>query len=237
VAIHQPEHMPWLGFLDKARTADLLVFLDHVQFRKRYFQNRNKIRTTDGWTWLTVPVQVKSRYEQAINEVGVDNSLHARWGRKYWETILHAYGKAPHFAEHHPFFEDVFARNWKLLVELNIVLIEYLLSVYGMSPKLIRSSDLPVKGHKGELILNICREVSADTYLSGISGEDYLPKDDFARDGIDVEIQEFHHPIYSQMHDPFAPCMSSVDLLFTHGPESRRILEGRNVPTIDEVYR
>jgi len=72
VTIHQPEHLPWLGLFDKIRRADLFVILDCVQFRKNYFQNRNRIRTESGWTWITVPV--RRPLLAPINEIQIDLS-------------------------------------------------------------------------------------------------------------------------------------------------------------------
>src|SRR5205823_11747690 len=87
VTIHQPEHLPWLGFIDKARQADLLVLLDDVQFRKNYFQNRNRVRAAGGPVWVTVPVLTKGNADQEIREVQINSEGSPRWREKYWGTI------------------------------------------------------------------------------------------------------------------------------------------------------
>src|SRR2546428_602993 len=102
VTIHQPEHLPWLGFFDKVRQADVFVILDHVRYRKRYFQNRNRIRAEHGAIWLTVPVHVKGMFHQPINEVRIDNEGNPRWREKCWNSIVQNYRKAPHSPIMHP---------------------------------------------------------------------------------------------------------------------------------------
>jgi len=102
--------------------------------------------------------------------------------------------------------------------------------------RIVRSSDLGVTGSKGELILALCRKLGATTYLSGVSGRDYLDCPQFEQKGIRVVFQEFHHPIYRQLHEPFLPCMSAIDLLFNYGPQSLDVIKGVGVETTDQVF-
>lgn len=236
VTIHQPEHLPWLGFLDKASQADLFVLLDHVQYRKRYFQNRNRIRSSEGFIWLTVPVLVKGRYTQAINQVVVNNEGAPRWREKCFNSLVHCYRKAPFFARYAGFFEDLYRRQWERLVDLNETIIRYLLQAFSIQVPLVRSSELGTNEQKGDLVLEICQKVGATTFLSGISGQEHLDMKRFSAQGVAVRVQEFHHPIYRQLHEPFLPCMSGIDLLFNHGPESSDILRGVGVSTMEEVF-
>lgn len=236
VAIHQPEHLPWLGFFDKIRQAELFVVLDHVQYRRRYYQNRNRIRAAQGAVWLTVPVHVKGRYDQPINEVRIDNEGNPRWREKCWNNVVHNYKKAPYFHDHAPFFEGLYQKDWDRLVDLNEAIIRYLLSALGIPARLVRSSRLASEAEKGELMLDICRKVGATTYLSGISGKDYLDPGRFAEHNIKLAFQEFHHPIYRQLYEPFVPCLSSIDLLFNYGPASLDVIKGVGVETMTHVF-
>jgi len=229
VTIHQPEHLPWLGFFDKVRQADVFVMLDHVQYRRRYFQNRNRISTTQGSIWLTVPVLVKGKYDQLINQVRIDNEGHPRWKQKCWHSIAHSYTKTAYFSHHADFFEDLYKKEWDRLVGLNESIIRYLLKALGIKVTIVQSSTLHVTQEKGDLILEICKKLGAETYLSGISGKDYLDVERFAEQGIQLKFQEFHHPIYQQLHEPFQPCMSAIDLLFNYGPASLDIIKGVGV--------
>lgn len=235
-AIHQPEHWPWLGFLDKASRADRFVLLDHVQYRRRYFQNRNKIRSPDGFIWLTVPVLAKGRYAQAINEVAIDNAGEPRWREKCLNSIRHCYARAPYFAQQIGFFEGLYRRPWERLADLNGAILVYLFKAFSIRAEVTRSSQLQAEGQKGDLMLEICGKLGASSYLSGISGREYLDPERFKAQGISLQIQEFRHPIYSQLHEPFLPCMSAIDLLFNHGPQSAQILRGAGVPRMEQLF-
>jgi len=236
VTIHQPEHLPWLGFFDKARRADVLVLLDSVQFRKNYFQNRNRVRGQNGALWVTVPVLTKGSADQAISDVRINSDGSPRWREKYWGTVEQNYRHAPFWSE---YAEELRQSLWSETVSLshlNMRLIEMLLRRLRIDVRIARSSDLNVTGSRSELLLNICQRVEADRYLSGISGRDYLDRSLFDSAGIGVDFHEFHHPVYSQRHEPFVPCMSAVDLLFNHGPTSADILQGIGVEVMEEVF-
>ena len=236
VTIHQPEHLPWLGFFDKIRQVNLYIILDHVQYRKNYYQNRNRVCGDRGAEWLTVPVLTKGKLAQPINEVQIDNRSSPRWKEKYWASIHQYYRKARYWSAHEEYFENLCETDWVRLVDINEAIIQYMLASLSINVRVMKSSEMNVEGHRGELLLNICREVEADTYLSGVSGKNYLDLDMFADAGIEVRFQEFHHPIYKQVYEPFIPCMSAVDLLFNYGPASLDVIKGVGVETMDHVF-
>jgi len=239
VTIHQPEHLPWLGFFEKAARVDLLVLLDNVQYRHRYFQNRNRIRSHNGECWINVPVLLKAYARPLIQDVRINNE-EFRWREKCWRSILLNYRKARFFENHAEFFESVYARSWELLVDLNIELIRYMLRVLRVSPLLVRASELGVTNKGESLILEIAKTVKATKYLSGISGiagkgEDF--EEPFRCQGIEVDYQEFHHPIYRQVYEPFIPCLSSIDLLFNYGSNSLDVIKGMGVESMDRLIQ
>lgn len=236
VTIHQPEHLPWLGFFDKVHRANCFVILDHVQYRKNYFQNRNRIRAANGPLWITVPVRFKGRGSEQINEVQIDNRSNPRWRQKCWSSLAQSYRKASFWSDHSPYFEALYGQKWEHLALLNESVIHYLLRVLGINVDVVKSSSLLLAKKGSDLILEICRSVSATVYLSGVSGREYLDLGAFRENGIEVVFQEFHHPIYRQLYDPFIPCMSVVDLLFNHGSRSMDIIKGVGVATMDDVF-
>ena len=210
--------------------------LDHVQYRKNNWQNRNRIRGDLGPVWLTVPVLTKGKLAQPINEVQIDNRSSPRWKEKCWASIVQHYRKAEYWAAHQEFFESLYGRNWVRLVDIDDAIIQHMLASLSINVKVMRSSEMSVEGHRTALLLNICREVGADVYLSGVSGKDYLDLDMFADAGIEVHFQEFCHPIYRQLYEPFIPCMSAMDLLFNYGPASLDVIKGVGVETLDHVF-
>jgi hypothetical protein len=234
VAIHQPEFLPWLGFCDKALHADVLVLLDTVQFRKNYFQNRNRIRTANGWSWITVPI--KHPQLVPITNVRIDSDSSAY--RKNPKRIEQEYRGAPFFDRYFPDLQARLGAPHDRLETLNVDLIRFTFDALEIRTRLMLASDIAPAADGGAtaVVLDLCRRLGASAYLSGVSGREYLDLSQFAEAGIPVRFQEFHHPIYSQLHQPFVPCMSAVDLLFNHGPASREILSGVGGQRLETVF-
>jgi hypothetical protein len=226
VSIMQPAYLPWLGYFDRIARSDLHIVLDHVNLdanSKTKFANRNKVRTPQGWGWLTVPLQSKGRHgELFLNQVEV--AADTPWRQKHLGALAANYARAPHFAAHREFLAEVYGREWKRLVDLTTATTDYLHRAFGLNCPTRRSSEMGVAGEKDTLILNLCREVGATIYLSGPFGRDYLDAAAFAAAGIELRFHDYPHPEYRQSFPGFEPFMSAVDLLFNHGPASLEIL-------------
>lgn len=219
VSINQPAYLPWLGYFHRIAASDVHVVLDHVQFEKNSFTNRNKVRTPDGWCWLTVPVRTAGKFRDLpINQLEIATERH--WAAKHWATLQANYAHAPYFAAHSRFFEKIYSRSWTRLADLNREITGYLLDAFGIRSKLYFSSQMDVSGKKDELVLNLCRTLGATVYLSGPLGRNYLHEDLFHQQGIGVRYDDYHHPAYLQTYSGFEPYMAAIDLLFNAGPAS-----------------
>jgi hypothetical protein len=222
-AIHQPQFMPWLGYFDKIAKSDIFIFLDNVQFKKNEFQNRNKIKTAQGWIWLTVPVLYK--YPEPIDEVRINNRID--WRKKHVRALEINYQKAPYFQDLFPEVKRFYAQDSEFISETNRASVLMLLRMLGTHKETEVASAL---GHlpeePSERLAAICESVKADTYLSGTGGKHYLDLKPFNKKGIKVLFQDFKHPIYMQLYGDFIPYLSLLDLLFNCGPDSLQILEG-----------
>lgn len=223
VAIHQPQYLPWLGYFDKIDKSDVFVLLDNVQYKKNEWQNRNRIKTARGWQWITVPVLYK--FPQRIRGVRINNRVN--WREKHLHALVCNYSKSPYFGDHRSFFEHTYNRNWEYLVDINTHMIKYLVKVLGITTKILIASDFSLRDHPTERLIDICKAVGADTYLSGVDGARYMDMEKFMQAKIKVIVQKFKHPIYNQLFGKFEPFMSIVDLLFNHGHESLRIIRGK----------
>ena len=227
LAIHQPEFLPWLGFFYKMSLADEYIILDHVQFKKRYFENRNKILSPQGVeSWISVPVITKGRYTQAINEVEIDNSRN--WKNKFLATIEHYYSKSKYF---YTYFNElnsiIVAYDGNRLVDLNIALINFFRKhLYITCPLRFSSEMIGSDWHHlgSDLILQLCLLAGAEVYLCGPSGKDYLKLEEFSAQGIGIEWLAYQHPRYVQLSQEFVPYLSTLDLLFNYGEDSMAIL-------------
>jgi hypothetical protein len=223
VSVHQPQYLPWLGFFDKIDRADVFVLLDTVQFKKNEWQNRNKIKTAQGWQWLTVPVMYK--YPQLINEVAINNGVN--WVHKQRQAVLSNYKKAAHYDFLEEFFEDLFSLPWKSISELNIDVVKKLAKILGISTPIHIASDLvEFPNDPDERLIAITRHFGADTYLAGAGGRGYMDLGKYEKNGIKVIFQDFIHPVYNQLFGEFEPFMSVVDLIFNHGGKSLGIIRG-----------
>lgn len=222
VSIHQPQFLPWLGYFDKIYKSDAFVFLDNPQYKKNEYQNRNKIRSKTGWFWLTVPVIIKNRFGQKINEVEINNLID--WKRKHVESIKQSYSKAKYFLEYKSFIDDLYSRDWNKLVDINVYTISSILKILGIEKQIYFESKLNITTDKTDRLIDICRKLNADTYLSGTGAKEYLEEDKFKENNIKLIYQEFEHPVYPQVYNDFVPYMSIIDLIFNCGTKSLEVL-------------
>lgn len=228
VTIMQPAYLPWLGYFHRVMCADAHVILDHVQIDKNSktkFANRNKIRSRESWSWLTVPIKTKGKFGNLrLNEVVIDPE--SNWAEKHWLSLRACYGKAPFFKEQAFFFENLYAKKYKFLSELNAEVSDYLLNrVFGINTPSQLSSTLAVQSKKEDLILDICIKLGATKYISGPFGRDYLDTAEFEAAGIEVVYHNYIHPRYEQAFPGFEPYMSVIDLLFNCGPSSIDVIK------------
>ena len=223
VAIHQPEYLPWLGFFKKMMNSELFVFYDDVQFRKKGWQNRNRIRTKNGTVLLSVPVHAHS-YPN-INEITIDNKKN--WSNRHKKSILYNYASAPYFEDFKDFIESVFEKKFEYLIDLNTEIIKFVMNELEIKSKIIFSSELKISKKGSDMILDICKKVGADYYITGTSwAQSHLRIDEFKKSNIVVEFQKLQHPIYTQIHGKFIPEMSIIDLLFNEGKDrAKEILQ------------
>ncbi|MBU0634937.1 MAG: WbqC family protein [Candidatus Omnitrophica bacterium] len=229
ISVHQPQYLPWLGFFDKIDKSNCFVFLDTVQYKVREFQNRNKIRTKDGWIWLTVPVKHVSGERLALCDVEIDNS--SDWAIEHSRSLEAWYMKAPYFKTYFPFFEELYRKRWDKLIDLNIEVIQYILSALGMQTPVKLESEIGTTKRSTDRIIEICGKLGADTYLSGSGGKEYLEEEKFEENNIKLLYQDFRHPQYQQRfideQHSFLPYMCIVDLLFNEGGKSLSIIRGQ----------
>jgi hypothetical protein len=222
VVVLQPAYLPWLGFFDQLRRSDIFVYYDDVQYDKHGWRNRNLIKTQTGPIWLTVPVRHSGKGRPRILEVEIDYAK--PWARKHVQSIRQAYARASHLERYMPALEEVLEKPWERLVDLDMACVDLMAEWLGLRRPLERSSALGITGDQSERLVNICRHFGASRYLSGDVARDYLDVPLFERNGITVEWQQFVHPEYPQLHGPFAPYMSTLDLLFNCGDEAAAVL-------------
>jgi hypothetical protein len=224
--ILQPSYIPWRGYFDQINRADVFVFYDDVQYDKHGWRNRNQIKTAQGKQWLTIPVHSRAVVTQAIpiNRVEIDWSR--PWNESHWKTISIAYGRSPFFHKYAGMLEAFYQRQDVRLADLTIDLTVALARELGIrQTRFMRSSELEAGGQKTDRLVQILLQVGASHYISGPSARDYIEPDKFASAGITLEYMDYNYPEYPQLHPPFDPNLSILDLLFMTGPEAMRYIE------------
>lgn len=236
ITIHQPEHLPWLGYFNKMAKAEAYVILDNVPFRKNYVQNRNKILGTNGAQWLGVPVFINGHIDGTIKTTKIANETQPKWKMKYLKTLEQSYKKYPYYDEVFSDIEGVIMQDWISICDLNVSLFKVFAKKMKIAPKFVFASDLNVSGNKSDLILDICKSMNTDTYIAGPSGRKYLDIESFDVAGIKVVYNDYSHPQYTQKRTTeFVPYLSAVDLFMNCGyEESYKIIMNGN-ETFSEV--
>ena len=220
IAIMQPTYLPWIGYFGLISSVDCFVVLDSVQFARRSWQQRNQIKTSNGSMWLTLPVISKGLYDQKIVDVKLDN------GKNYFsehiKSIYYNYSKTAFYQEDcDKIFKSIDFDNCSYLVDATIPIIKNCCKILGIKTQILRSSEFNLNGVKDEFLVNICKFLNADEYISPPGSKVYLEESSrFDEANIGVSYINFTHPVYPQINGEFLPYMSIVDLIFNCGPDS-----------------
>jgi hypothetical protein len=225
VAILQSNYVPWKGYFDLMRSVDEFILYDDVQYTRRDWRNRNRFKSPAGVRWLTIPVQVKGRYLQRIDETLVSDQ---DWASKHWSTLRSWYGRAPFFEHYRPVLEEVYlGMSERHLSSINRRLLEVLRELLGIATPITWSTDYSATGSKTERLLSLCKASGATCYLSGPAAREYLEEDRFKAQDIEVRWMSYHgYRKYDQIYPPFDHHVSALDLLFNVGHEAPSYLIG-----------
>jgi hypothetical protein len=217
VAIVQSSYIPWKGYFDLIRAVDEFILLDDVQFTKRDWRTRNRIKTQHGPAWLTIPVQSKGRYLQTIADTVVSEP---QWGERHWKTLCGSYARAPFFSRYAPLVAPLYSPSpgEERLSAINHRFISAVCRELAIPTSLTWSSEYDVPVGRNERLVSLCASAGATEYLSGPSARGYIDESQFARAGIHVRYADYSgYPEYPQIHPPFEHHVSVLDLLFCTG--------------------
>lgn len=235
VAIVQSSYIPWRGYLALIAACDDFVFLDSVQFTRRDWRSRNRIRTPQGEVWLTIPLAQRGNYRAAIDQMTVADPT---WIGGHWRRIEAAYRKAPGFKDAAPAIESAYrsAAGVEHLSAINIAVIRAVCAALSIQTLLARDSDVIdraelIRMEPTDRLVAICRACQAARYLSGPAAKSYLDEDRFRAAGVQVEWADYSglQP-YAQIHGRFEPRVSIVDTMLNLGVGgARSALEGLRI--------
>ena len=224
---HQPVYLPWLGLFHKIATADLFCFFDIVQYQRKDYNNRNKIKTSNGELWLSVPVESKGHLNKNVSDILI---IQDNWAKKHLKSIELNYKKAPFFQDYFPELQSILINeSKKSLGCLNLRLLEYFMDCLSIKTPIVKASDYSFNGIGSDLVLDMCVKLNADNYIFGEQGKNYADINAFKEKKVIVEFQNYIHPVYRQVGKNFLPYMSIIDLLFNQGNKSFDILMSNNI--------
>jgi len=214
VSIHQPQYMPYIGYIYKILKSDVFVFLDDAQYKKNEWQNRNRIKGPNGLVWLTVPVSFN--FGDRINEVKI---VEDGWQKKHLNSIKSAYSKSNYFKDFFPYIENLLSKKYENLSVLNIKCVEMILDYLGIKKEIVISSTLKINKTKTERLVEIVKRLNGDTYLSGDGGHSYLDEEVFEKNQIKLIYLNYKPVRYNQLWGDFIENLSVIDLIFNEGRE------------------
>ena len=224
IAISQSNYIPWKGYFHIIGSVDEFVLYDEVQFTRRDWRNRNVIKTDKGPAWLSIPVQVKGRYSQRIDETMVADPA---WAMSHWGKIKQAYSTAPYFdALMTPFARYYGSVTRQRVSDINRDLIEMVMDMVGIHTRLRWSTEFPMTTtDRTDRLVSICEQAGADEYWTGPAAQAYLDEPRFERAGVAVHYVDYSiFPEYGQLHGAFQHGVSVLDLLFNAGSDVSRLL-------------
>lgn len=224
VAILQSNYIPWKGYFDLINMVDEFILYDDMQYTKRDWRNRNKIKTPQGLKWLSIPVEVKGKYFQKITETKVSDK---EWAKKHWQQIQQNYAKTKYFKEYKDIFEELYMKcDEEYLSQINYKFIITINEILGITTKIRWSSEFELINGQTEKLLGICKDCNADVYISGPAAKDYFDEELARQENIKVEWMNYSgYKEYEQLHLPFEHGVTILDLIFNEGPNAKKYMK------------
>jgi hypothetical protein len=219
VAILQSNYIPWKGYFDLIAAVDEFILYDEMQYTKRDWRNRNQVKTPQGLKWITVPVKVRGRYFQKINDTEIDGD---GWAQDHWRSIVANYKKAPNFVEVSEWLSPFYLeRKYEYLSDLNKDLIVAICENLGINTKISSSTDYELVDGQSERLVSLCKQAGGREYISGPSAKNYIDEAVFT--DLDVKLTWFDYegyPEYPQLWGDFIHTVSIIDLIFNCGAKA-----------------
>lgn len=202
-------------------TADVFVLLDTVQFEKNGWQNRNRIKSPDGWKWLTVPV--RHCFGDPIADIRIENR--SGWAKKHRKTLAAWYGRAPQYSRYSGWMDEIYGREWERLDDLNGETLAFLAGEIGVRTPMVWASTLgKLPDEPNERLAALVRRLGGDVYLAGSGCGDYFRPEAFEKSGVRVVFQDYHPEAYAQLHGEFIPGLAVIDTLLNCGEDTLSII-------------
>lgn len=229
VGVIQTSFIPWRGYFDFIASVDVFVFHDDLQYTKGDWRNRNKIKTSKGTEWLTVPVHYRN-VAQLICETMIDSST--RWGQKHLNKWQAEYRAAPYLDDVLGLLAGIENCENQTITQLNLKLIKRICEYLGISTPMMLSNELTLVGSKTDRLLDLLQKLNATVYLSGPSADAYLDKEAFRKNGIRLEYKSYDYEPYPQQWGAFEGAVTVLDLIANCGSDAKHYIYSKTANKI-----
>ena len=208
IAIHQPQYHPWINYYRKIAKADIFVYLDNVQFQKNGLQNRNKIKTVSGESWITIPIK-----QSLVQKISAVETQGVKWKKKHFKTISQNYKSSAQLFR--DLYANVYEDNVSQMSKINRRITDITCKYFNINTEMFLQSDLGICGTKSDLIIEICNHLNCSTYVSGPGALSYLEEDIFKENNISIEVMDNISLEYKQYFPEidFVPDLSVLDFI------------------------
>ena len=221
VAILQSSYIPWKGYFDMMRQVDEFILYDDVQFTRRDWRSRNKIKTPTGLKWLSIPVKQRENHQseaeaQLICEVEIADPS---WVDKHWNAIKLSYSKAPFWSDFSESVRQMYeaVSSEKMLSQINYTFLVSISQILKINTEITWSMGYHAQGRKTDRLIDILVKTGATHYLSGPAAKSYIEDQKFADANIQLGWMSYHYPEYPQLYPPFEHGVSVLDMIFNVG--------------------
>jgi WbqC-like protein family len=222
LVVLQPMFLPWVGFFEQVRLTDVFIHYDDVQLSQgSSFMSRVQVQSTNGVSWLTVPVDRKNS-GKLITEVVLSKA--EEWRARHLRTIRHAYARRPYFDLMFDLVERIYGQPTDHLAEFNITAIEQIAHWLGLAPRFMRSSAMSIAGAGTERLVGLCEATNCDVYVTGHGAQNYLKHQLFEEQGISTRYMDYRKVPYDQGRIEFNPFVSILDAIANCGERTRELL-------------
>lgn len=230
VAILQSNYIPWKGYFDIISSVDEFIIYDEMQYTKNDWRNRNKIKTSNGLQWLTIPIETKGHISEKrkISEVKVKTK---NWYKKHWNSIVCNYSKSFYFNDYKDYFKDLYysCENEEYLSKINYKFITAINNLLDIKTKISYDVDYGLIEGKTERLIDLVKKTNGTEYLSGPAAKDYIDESLFEKSGIKLSWVDYSgYKEYNQLYPPFEHGVTVLDLIFNCGKFSKEYLK-RNI--------
>jgi len=198
---------------------DLFVHLDDVQYARKEWVNRNRVRSTkvQGWDWITASIKHGGELSQSLLETQIAYSN--PWVKQVTKITQNAYKRTPYYHDFSPGLFNILNREFPSIADLNIALIDWGLQSFDITTKIVRSSSIESSGEKEEKLIYIINSLGGKLYVANNGAKAYIKPEVFTAAGIDFTFQDYTIGPYLYYDPQVLPPLCFLDLLFMEGQE------------------